>query len=507
MNPTDYRREYTARCSALERERFDHHAGLKPEAYTERIGERYADLRTREAVEDLRRARDATPAQFETERAGLHALACAASLMFVEASAGEVTRELERCARSARVEWAGEKIEAAAVPDLIAKETDAKRRRDLAARRLDALRPCEDLRAARLTSFAEAARALGFESLSAFQEDLTGADLGRLSDGAEKFLERTADAYRRHLDRWAAHALPAGYAGKPEYADRLFFERARRFENLFPARDVLAAYAEAMRELGVRTETQANVRVDDAARPSKAWQPACFAVNPPDDVRLVVHNQQPGGANLYRAFFHAAGRAQHFAWVSRETAARYPEFVHAPDGATAEGASLLLSGLFQDAGWLAGHGVARATEASEVARSVALLELYEARRACARLRYWLALSAAADARSEHLDGLYAALEWEATGFRAGGASRWFDAGEAERASEQLRARLFAAGLREHLRARHGRRWHASRAAGEELVDIWNTASRHTVEELARLVWGGQLDFEQLAVELLTALDG
>jgi hypothetical protein len=69
----------------------------------------------------------------------------------------------------------------------------------------------------------------------------------------------------------------------------------------------------------------------------------------------------------------------------------------------------------------------------------------------------------------------------------------------------LRARLFAAGMAEHLRARHGRRWYASSAAGDELRDVWNTASRYTVEELARLVWGGELSFELLADELNAAV--
>jgi hypothetical protein len=70
----------------------------------------------------------------------------------------------------------------------------------------------------------------------------------------------------------------------------------------------------------------------------------------------------------------------------------------------------------------------------------------------------------------------------------------------------LRARLFAAGLAEYLRSRHGRRWYSSRGAGDELRDLWNTGSRYTVEELARLVWGGELSFELLADELMAAVN-
>ncbi|MDQ5836727.1 MAG: hypothetical protein M3379_08110, partial [Acidobacteriota bacterium] len=75
-----------------------------------------------------------------------------------------------------------------------------------------------------------------------------------------------------------------------------------------------------------------------------------------------------------------------------------------------------------------------------------------------------------------------------------------------RSATTLRARLFAAGLGEHLRTRHGRRWFASRAAGDELIDVWSTASRYTVEELARLLWSGALSFDLMADTLTAALE-
>jgi hypothetical protein len=40
-----------------------------------------------------------------------------------------------------------------------------------------------------------------------------------------------------------------------------------------------------------------------------------------------------------------------------------------------------------------------------------------------------------------------------------------------------------------------------------LIDIWNTASRYSVEELARLVWGGALSFDLMADALTAALEG
>src|SRR5215218_719797 len=110
MNPSDYRRDYAAYCSTVGCARFEHHAGFSPRLELRPAEERYADLWTREAVEDLRRAFEETPAQFETERAGLRALAGAAALKYAGRRAREVSEELGRCAESGGLDWGGERV-------------------------------------------------------------------------------------------------------------------------------------------------------------------------------------------------------------------------------------------------------------------------------------------------------------------------------------------------------------------------------------------------------------
>jgi len=149
----------------------------------------------------------------------------------------------------------------------------------------------------------------------------------------------------------------------------------------------------------------------------------------------------------------------------------------------------------------------RAAEASVLARRAALLDLYQARRECAAVACALALEGAAGGPSEQSAEEYAARFTEATGFRHEAATHLLDADEWFGAATRLRARLFAAGLREHLRGRHGRRWFESRRAGEELIDVWNTASRYPAEELSKLLWGGEPGFELSADASLAALEG
>lgn len=513
MNPSDYRRDYAAYRSAVERALYEYRVGLSPRVELRDAEERHAGLWTRDRVEELRRAHEETSETFETERAGLRALAGAASLKYSESRATEITGELRRCEESARVSWDGERQPALEVPEALASERDAGRRRELVRRWLDSLSACDDLRAARFEVMSEAARGLGFDNRAALYEGFAGVSLEALASAADSFLRRTESAYMSRLAEWAARELPVGEGFTPDYADTFFFKSNTRFDERFPARDFRALYSEALAGLGVRVESQRNLHVEDArATNAQAEQndahadSACFALRPPEDVRLVVGSHE-GGLDFQRRSLREGGRAQVFAWASRDTAARYPEFIYAPDSSVEGGHAMLLSSLLAEASWLAGRRGMRATEAGEAARAASLLELYEVRRDCARLRQALAIDAASDARSEQLAEEYASRFTEATGFRHHAASAFQDSDEWFTSATNLRARLFAAGLREHLRSRHGRRWFASRAAGGELIDVWNTASRYRAEELARMLWGGELSFDLLADASLEGLEG
>lgn len=499
MNPSDYRREYAAYCQASERERRDARAGLLPEPRFERIRERFAHLWRREEIEDLRRAHDETPENFVTERAALRALARAAGLNFVSERGREVASELARC-ESRHVERGGASVAASEVPERLASEPDAGVRRELGARWLDAVRACDDLRGELLAKLEEAAGELGFADFLALCEDTYGADYGRLAAGAEAFLRRTAQVYGARLAEWSAREL--GRA--PEFTDLLYFRRAPQLDKHFPARELRPTYEAALGAFGVRVAAQRNVVIDDAPRAAKKGPTGCFGVNPPEEVSLVVAPVE-GGALPFRDFFRAAGEAQHYAWASRDLAARYPEFIHAADGATRRGYGLLLRRLFCDAEWLGAHRGLKASEAREVARACALVEAQEARVCGARLRHALALRGGAGALPEQTAEDYAATHTEAAGFRHHAATSLLDARASFGAAEEWRAQLFAAALGEHLRARHDLRWWASRRAGDELIDMWNTASRHPAEELARLVGAGELEAELLAESLLAPL--
>jgi hypothetical protein len=119
-------------------------------------------------------------------------------------------------------------------------------------------------------------------------------------------------------------------------------------------------------------------------------------------VRLVYDETR--GASSYQTLFEAAGRAQHFAWLSRDLSARYPEFVHAHDEATRAGfafSSATCSPTERGSPRTGRCGL----RGDEIARSFALVELHRTRRACVVLQHERALEDAPDARAEHLGAI------------------------------------------------------------------------------------------------------
>jgi hypothetical protein len=106
-----------------------------------------------------------------------------------------------------------------------------------------------------------------------------------------------------------------------------------------------------------------------------------------------------------------------------------------------------------------------------------------------------------------LQSIYVGLYERATSFSMRPEPFLLDSQNAVRPASQLRALAFSFGLREYLRVRYGYRWWASRKAGDELIDVWSTASRYTVEELASLIGFGEISFDPLAEVITSALTG
>ncbi|HEY0386066.1 MAG TPA: hypothetical protein VGC64_08635, partial [Pyrinomonadaceae bacterium] len=84
MKIEDYRRDFAAYNSALELAYYRHRAGFERELCIEPVYDRYGELFTREAIEDLNQELQKIPEHRETERAGIGSLRGAARYGYLQ---------------------------------------------------------------------------------------------------------------------------------------------------------------------------------------------------------------------------------------------------------------------------------------------------------------------------------------------------------------------------------------------------------------------------------------
>ena len=503
MNTRDYRSDFAAYNSALELAHYQHRAGFEKELHLAPIYELYGDLFTVDAIDVLQRAYQETPAHLETERVGLRMLSGAARAGYLEARARELSDEVAR-RESLLIEWDGERIPLNNLPKMISNEPSAPRRHELVAHWIEGRGGGNELRASRFESFHESARMLGFDSYLDLFTDIVGSDFRTLAASARGFLEGTEAVYTSALSDAVAADLPDVRFDKLEHGDYFFFRRMSRLDPIFPAQDLIATYSIAMRGLGIRVDKERNIHIDAEGRAFKNPRAACFRIKPPDDVRLLI--SPVGGIYDYTTLFHEVGHAHHFGRSSRDLCDRHPEFLYNLDYATTEGYAFLFTHLFQDAQWLVEHrkGVSP-SQAREMVHRLTILTCCNVRQRCASLSYEIELHNGSPLPSERLAESYADSISQATHFRRSPSLYLSDVDDGFYSAAYLRAWCFEVALREHLRTRYGRRWWASRKAGDELIDLWNTSSRYSVEELANLIGLGEISFDLLADNLKAAL--
>lgn len=497
MNITNYRREFRNFHAAREREYYRRHVRSGDAPTPESIYERYSDLWTLEAIENLRRALNETAPHLETERAALSSLIAFASATYLHQRAQDVAGELNSCESLVKIDWKATTLTALEAQRAIAHEPDARRRRDLDARRVGALSACADLAIARIRSDEESAALLGLGSYRELVSASTGADYSRLTPDAQTFLEQSRAAYAILLRRLVQPASSA--TAPPAHADYLFYSQVSALRVRLSPDVVFNSFGATLNGMGLRLAQQSNLTVERGAAAQTEPDPACFAINPPEEVVLFVGHAQ--GATGLAALLHQGAKAQSHCWISRATADRYPELTRTVDQATPDGYGCLFRTLLHEPLWLAEHAGLPQKEAAPAAAAFAFLHAHEVRRACAALQCNLWQNENIDFRSEHARASFAEAFTSATNFVYHPDQYLVDTENLIESEAKLRAWSFAVGLCEYLRTRYGRRWWAARRAADELVDLWSTGSRYRVEELSGMLGFAHNNFELFTDEL------
>ena len=496
---SEYRQRFGDFHSELHREDYLFRSGHQRSREVARIRGEHSDLFKSSTIAELRAKLEETPEHRETERASVKRLIAFAVEGALSARAQEVSDEIENYEADALVDWHGQGIPFRASTSLLADEKDFARRRDLFARRAGVIEAVQDLRAERLEKLREGARELGYENRLAMLRELRGLDYEGTASRARSVLSKTEGGYVNAL----ANLLPRETGVSVDdatQADMGFLQKFTRFDHFFMRERMLGVYRELFAALGFNSEKQSNLAIDSESRPGKQPQAFCSPISVPDEIKLSVN--LAGGQANYRELLREAGRAQLYAWTSRNL---YPEFRLGGDRAVVEAWGLLFENLSLDERWL--MTTFGFVENMEFRRAMAVFRLIRLRQRAALLDYEIEFHSGVPASGAWAGARYAELMTDAARVRFDGTERLRSLDNAFHSADFLRASAFESQMREYLKTRFGERWWASRKAGETLIDIWNTGRRYTVEELASMIGMGALDFDWLASESLESIEG
>jgi hypothetical protein len=494
---SEYRQRFGDYHTELNLEHYLFRSGRKDRKETAQIVSEYSDLFALSAVGDLRAALEGTADYRETEQTSIKRLIAFALEGNLALRVSEVSREIEKYEEAADIDWDGRTIGFVRSAELLINESEVSRRHDLEARRVGVIEGAHDLWAERFGIMQAAARELGYENRLTMLSELRGIDYEKLSTETALILSGTESRYVSVLSPLIVRetGLPIDEA---TLADLRYLHRFGRFDHFFSPERMIETYRELFAGLGFKVEGQSNVEIDTEPRPRKQSRAFCAAVRIPGEIKLVLN--LIGGQARYREFLHAAGQTQLFAWTSQNI---YPEFRIGGDPGVEIAWGMFFEHLLLEEPWLLGNfGFA---DSKGFRQALEVLRLAVVRQNSARLRYQV------DFHSGRLSGnagaSYAESMTDAVRVQCDETGHLRDVTDSLDPADFLRASAFEAQLREHLKTRFGLRWWISRKAGEMLIDLWNTGHRYGVEELARLIGLGELDFDWLTAEMLREIEG
>jgi hypothetical protein len=476
-----YRARLEEMTAEVMEEHYLHASGRKTTFEIAAVYERYADLTT---LEQARAFASGAPVE-------LHRFACEA---YLGDGTKHLSEEIANAEATLLVPVDGDEVPYREVTPRLLNEPDRDRRRRLydarcavTAEHMNPLHERADARVRQLVGD------LGASSTLELYERF-GYDPRGLHRSTEAFLADTDALYRRSIDVELQRrvGVPLAEARPPDLA-RMW--RAPELDAAFPTDGALPALRGTLAALGIDLDAQANVELDVEARPGKRPRAFCAPIRVPDRVVLVMLPQ--GGQDDYRALFHEAGHAEHFAGMP---AALPAEDRLLGDNAVTEGFAFLFEHLLADPAW---RRASIGDEAPEYARFAALYKLFLIRRYAAKLAYELELHSGTS--RERLPARYAELLSGAVGVPYPETDYLEDVDEGFYCTSYLRAWAFDAQLADHLRARFGRAWFEEPGAGELLREMWALGQSLRAEALLRRVSGAELDFAVLTAEAEAAL--
>ena len=478
-----YRAEAEEFLSALDWEYYLHFSGQHDEYAIEPIYERHRGLFTRQAVDGLRECGAARLLEFAVQ-----------GLVGRETKAEEA--ELARREAALEIQVNGHRLPFREAPVVQANEGDPDCRAEIESARNAAIEEHLNPLLRQLLERSHAvAGELGWPSMLAMCQELSGIDLQALGAQTAELLDATDQRYRQLAEPELRQQLGFGFDGVRR-ADLPALFRAPSLDRWFPDERLVPSLVETLAGMGIDVGSQPGVRLDTEHRPKKSPRAFCSPVRVPGEVYLVI--SPIGGRDDYAALFHEAGHTEHYANTQRSLPA---EARYLGDNSVTEAFAFLFEHLVDDPEWLRRRmGIEEPDGVVSHARAMKLLFL---RRYCAKLGYELELHGS-NGSLDQLPARYARGLSEALGLEWTPETWLSDVDAFFYSARYLRAWALETHLRRALHERFGPAWFEDPAAGRFLLGLWRHGQRMCADGLLAALEGetdSMLSFEPLVAEL------
>ncbi len=456
---------------------------------------RYADLFTREQLEELRRLETEAASPDERERLYRLRRSCQSGVVFAELA--PLYDALETAELHARVEYGGDSLplrkaqaELALVADYAAREELGRRTADVSAglnpQRLELVRAWEALEA----------ELSGEADPVARSEEEKGISLRQLAEVLGDAAALARDRYVDMRERWLDRLLGPDRPALPSFYHAAYIRRLSPLAHVYTKERAVAVCLDTLRGLGLDLEAHPNIRADLEDRPQKAPRACVIPADPPQVVHLITRSL--GGLHDYEALLHEAGHALHYASCDPELP--YAFRALARDHALTELYSYIVQAVVREPGWHARYFRLGDTEAADHAEAALFLEAMLFQRYVAKLQFELDFWSRFHRDGGTPDG-YAERLTEAVGLAYRSDNYLADMDAGFYSADYLRAWIRCAQLRSHLTRTIGEDWWRSPDTGELLRGLFRQGTRPSSEEVAERIGFNPLDVRPLVTEL------
>jgi hypothetical protein len=485
LSPTEFQSRFERYLFERSEEWRAVRVGEKEVSEQAEIVKRYADLFSREQLEALQQAEEATGGD---DRELLYRLRKSCESGLISNELAEREDELENQLLATRVTFNGEEMPLRNAQAQLAVLPAYRDREELGIIQAAASAVFNDDRLDLLTASEElAAEYSGIAGAVERNEEEKDISLHELSAALKQASDHSAAAYDTLRERWFARLLGDDRDKVPSSYHTAWMRRLSPLESTYTKDRATEICLKTLEALGFDLDAQPNIKLDLDDRPQKSPRACVIASDPPKVVHLITRAQ--GGLHDYQAFLHEAGHALHYG--SCDPSLPYVFRRISRDHALTEIYSYIVEAISREPEWHELHFGLSPEQARENAEATTFLEALLYRRYEAKLRYELDFWSrfATDGGDAEV---YEQLLTGATGILYRRENYLSDMDAGFYSADYLRAWIRSAQLRAHLIDQVGADWWRSPRTGELLTELFREGTKPSSEEIA-----GRLGFEPL----------